>query len=124
MRQRVEQALTTAQILGTYTLPGGEQVPAISLGDPPEGTTAQGLECLIAPNPKPIIPDTFGVPDVPRAYPVRLINHAGDVDVLQDGVNALAARFWPFWEISDPLSATADYPEQITFALLFDPLEV
>lgn len=119
MRQRIEAALTG--LLGTYTLPGGEVVPALSLGDPPEGTTVQGLECLIATNPKPITPDMFGIPDLPRAYPVRLVNHDGGPDALQDATNALAQVFWPFWDEPRLQEATADMPEQSTMSLLYDP---
>lgn len=121
MRQRIESTLTAAGLLGTYTLPGGETVPALSLGDPPEGTTVDGLECLIATNPKPITPEMFGIPDLPRAYPVRLVNHADAADVIQDATNALAQAFWPFWDDPVLLEATADIPEQATMSLLYDP---
>lgn len=121
MRQRIEVALTG--LLGTYTLPGGEVVPALSMGDPPEGTTVTGLECLMATNPKPITPDMFGIPDLPRAYPVRLVNHDDGPDALQDATNALARWFWPFWDEPRLQEATADMPEQSTMSLLYDPTQ-
>ena len=118
MRQRIEAALTG--LLGAYTLPGGEVVPAISLGDPPEGTTVQGLECLMAPNPKRDEALSFAYLGAATAYPVRLINNTDDPDVIEIATNALARWFWPFWDEPRLQEATADMPEQSTMSLLYD----
>ena len=121
MRLRIEAALTAASIrLGTYTI-NGEPVPALSLGDPPEGTTVQGLEVLIATNPKRTSVQAFAYLGAPLSYPVRLINHADEADVLEEATNALAAAFWPFDDEPALLPATAEIPEQVTFSLFFDP---
>ncbi|WP_339096191.1 hypothetical protein WDJ50_02560 [Deinococcus sp. VB142] len=121
LRERVEAVLLP--FLGTYTLPSGDSVPALWLGDPPEGTTVSGLECLISPNPRRDTVEAFQYLGAPLAYPIRLVNNAAEADALDIAVNVLAAHFWPFWDDPVLLQATADIPEQTTLSLLYDPTQ-
>lgn len=124
MRSRIEEALTDAAVpLGTYRYPGGQHAPALSLGEPPEGTTVEGLEVLIATNPKRKSLEAFEYLGAPLSYPVRLINHSGEPDVLEQATNALAPVFWPFDDDPALLPASASYPEQVTFSLFLFPTE-
>ena len=120
MRQRIEQALADAEVeLGIYRFEGGAKAPAFYMGDPPEGTTVEGLEVLMSPNPKRTSVDAFEYLGAPLSYPVRLINHADQPDVLEHATNALAEAFWPFDDEPALLPATINYPEQATFSLFF-----
>ncbi|KQR40747.1 hypothetical protein [Deinococcus sp. Leaf326] len=119
IRRLVERALAEAEIeVGTYRLPDGEETPAVYLGNPPEGTTARGLEVVVSPTPKKLGIEAFKYPGMPTAYPVRLVNWDGLPDVLEDAINAIAGYFWPFEET--PKSVPVE-PEQYVFALFFDP---
>lgn len=119
IRRRVERALAEGGIeVGTYRLPDGTETPAVYVGNPPEGTTATGLEVQISPNPKKLGIEAFKYPGMPSAYPVRLLNWAGLPDVLEEATNAIAGYFWPFDET--PRLVPVD-PEQYVFALLYDP---
>lgn len=118
IRQAVEAALAAGGIeVGTYRLPDGEETPAVYLGNPPEGTTASGLEVLIALNPQRQTIDAF-IPLGIRDYPVRLVNWDGLPDVLEDATNAILRRFRMFGD--EPALVPAD-PEQVTFSLTYDP---
>lgn len=106
--------------LGVYTLKNGAEVPAASVGDPDDGTTAAGLELLVNPNPKIVMGKSF-CPTSYSAYLVRLVNHDDDPDILEAATNAVAAAIWPFYEDPALLPASADYPEQVTFSLILYP---
>jgi len=116
VRTRVEAALLAAGVpLGTYTLPGGQPTPAISVGDPPQGTTATGLEVLISRNPQQRAPDAFQFVGYIEAYPIRLVNR-DHVD-LEAATNAIAQEFWPFDEDPVLLPESPQTYEQVTFSV-------
>lgn len=122
VRHAVEQAFGEAGIpIGTYTHPGGQKSPAVSVGDPAEGVTAEGLEVLVHPNPERQELVTFAYAGAVLRYPVRLINWDAAPDLLEQALGVLAERFWPFGADPILLPETSENPEQVTFALLFDP---
>ena len=102
-------------VLGEYTLPGGSKTPAIRIGEPPKGTTATGLEVLIALNPRQTAPEAFQFVGYIEAYPIRLVNR-DHVD-LEAATNAIAKEFWPFEEDPVLLPESPQTYEQVTFSV-------
>jgi len=118
LKEKAEAALEAAGIvLGTYHLPGGESIPASYVGNPPEGTTAEGLELQINPNPKQLSIDAFVFVGMPRAYLVRLVNWDALPDILEDATNAIARALWPFEDDPRLIPAVGDTPEQVLFSV-------
>jgi len=116
LQQRMRDAFQAAGVqLGTYALPGGQDTPAISVGDPPRGTTVKGLEVIIARNPQRKVTDTFQFTGYIEAWPVRLVNH--DHADLEAALNALAQVFWPFDEGPALLLESPDTYEQVTLSI-------
>lgn len=98
-----------------YTLPGGSETPAIYIGEPPEGTTATGLEVLITLNPRQKAPDAFQFLGYIESWPIRLVNR-DHVD-LEAATNAIAKAFWPFDEDPVLLPESPQTYEQVTFSV-------
>lgn len=120
VREKVEAALAAADIeLGTYHLPGGETTPALWVGNPPEGTTAEGLEVQINPNPKQVSIDAFTFVGMPRAYLVRLANWDDLPDILKDATNAIAQALWPFEDEPRLVPALPPTPELVLFSVQY-----
>lgn len=115
LRDTLEGALARWGVpLGTYTLPGGAQAPALWVGDVPDGTTVTGLEVLIPATPEQdVIQIMAGVLTIDR-YPVRLVSHDG-----QPLKAALSAVYGTFRTVTDvnALPATSDYPEQVVVTI-------
>ena len=119
-RAQIEEALAFGGVeLGTYTYPGGATAPAICVGDPPAGTSAEGLEVLIARNPDRTTLPGFEFVGFIEEWPVRFINW-GNAD-LEAAANALASAFHPLAQDPQILPASPDYPEQLTLKITADP---
>lgn len=120
LRRRVENALVDAGVkVGTYTLPGGLTTPALYVGDPPQGTTATGLEVMILPNPRPRIVSTFGGGINVKSWEIRVVEHTDDAD-LDGALDALAEAFGP---IPTPqlIPEAGDIAEQAIVTIPDDP---
>jgi hypothetical protein len=115
LRDTLEGTLTRWGVpLGTYTLPGGAQAPALWVGDVPEGTTVTGLEVLIPATPEQdVIQVMAGVITIDR-YPVRLVSHDGQP--LKTALNAVYHAFRTVTDVN-ALPATSDYPEQVVVTI-------
>lgn len=114
-RDALEGAFAQAGVpLGTYTLPSGAQVPALWVGDVPEGTTVTGLEVLIPATPDQEVIQVMAAAITIDRYPVRLVSHDG-----QPLKPALSAVYGAFRTVTDmnALSATADYPDQVVVTI-------
>lgn len=120
VRRQIEQALANAGVrLGTARYKDGKTVPALVMGDWPEGTTVTGLELILTANPQQQGVPGFSYMGFIRSWPVRAVNHSGREN-LEAVANALAEEFWPLWDGPDLLPATADYPEQMTLSVIAD----
>lgn len=116
VKDRLLAALAEGEVeLGEYRLPKGSVAPAIYVGEPPEGTTATGLEVLIARNPRQVAPEAFQFLGYIEVWPVRLINR-GHQD-LEAATNAIAQAFWPFEENPVLLPEGPETFEQVTFSV-------
>lgn len=127
LRQQVETALTDVA-LGEYTLPNGATTPAITVGDPPDGTTVSGLEVVIYPAPKPNIVNTFGGNINIKSWLVRIVNHpyppdelqpagAGDLDAAMDAITDA----FPGMPTPQLIEEAGDIAEQVLFTIPDDP---
>lgn len=120
VRRQIEQALAAAGVkLGTARYKDGKTVPALVVGDWPEGTTVTGLGVILSVNPQQQEVPGFSYMGFIRSWPVRAVNHSGREN-LEAVANALAEEFWPLWEGPELLPATADYPEQMTLSVIAD----
>lgn len=121
IRDQVELALATGGVsVGTYTHPGGQTSPAISVGDPEAGTEVSGLEVLIARNAERKTLSGFEFLGFIEEWPVKLINW--DNADLEDAANAVAAAFHPLADDPKLLPASPDYPEQLFLRITAEPL--
>lgn len=116
LRTRVEHALEQEGVkLGTATI-GGQAVPALNIGDWPEGTTVQGLEIIISRNPTQEPIPGFEFVGFITSYPIRAVNWSGAED-LEAVANAIASEFWPLAQDPARIPESPSYPEQITLAV-------
>lgn len=115
LREEIGAALAAFGIpLGTYRFGNGNTGPALSVGDPPEGVTVQGLEVLIPATPEiDVIPTFAGAITVDR-YPVRAVAHDGQS--LSPVWNALAQAFRGV-DAPQVLQATDRYPDQMVISI-------
>lgn len=118
--ERIRAALAEAGVpLGVARFATGQEVPALSVGDWPEGTTVTGLEVIVSVNPKQEVVPAFAFLGFQTSYPVRLINQSGAED-LEAACNAIAEVFWPLADEPRLLPESRDYPEQVTLAVTAD----
>ncbi|BDP44847.1 hypothetical protein DAETH_48160 (plasmid) [Deinococcus aetherius] len=111
LREAVEWALADADVvLGTYRYPGGQETPALHVGDPPEGVTVRGLEILIPATPEPTVISTFAGAITIDHYPVRAVSHDGRTLTPVWQALATAFRGTPAPQV---LQATDRYPDQM-----------
>lgn len=119
LRQRVEQALKAAGVeLGTYHTPEQGDLPALHVGDPPEGTTVDGLEVVISPRPHSTVVSTFGGSIQVKRWRVRLVKHdeTADIEAATDAlVDAFAAPTPQF------IDEVGDIAEQVIVTIPDDP---
>lgn len=119
VRQRVEQVLRDAGVkLGTYHTQEHGDRPALWVGDPPSGTTVDGLEVVIYPQPHSRVVSTFGGSIQVKRWRVRLIKHdrAADLEAATDAlVDAFTAPTPQF------IDEAGDIAEQVIVTLPDDP---
>lgn len=108
--------------LGTATLKGGAEVPAIYLADWPEGTVVKGLEVIVPRSPRIKPPPGFKFLGFERTWLVRFINNDSDPDILEKAAQALAERFWPFAVDPALLEESPETCEQMVIGLNLDQL--
>lgn len=119
LRERVERALADAGVqLGTYHTQALGDVPALYVGDPPEGTTVDGLEVMIYPQPHSTVVSTFGGSIQVKRWRVRLIRHDAAAD-LEGATDALVEAF----EAPTPqfIDEAGDIAEQVLVTIPDDP---
>lgn len=110
-RDLVARALADAGIeLGTHHWPGENATPALYVGEPPDGVTAEGLEVLIPSTPEMTVITTFAGPITIDHYPIRAVAHDGRS--LKPVWAALATAFRKTG-LPQVLQATDRYPDQI-----------
>lgn len=105
--------------VGVYHTREMGDIPALYVGDPPKGTTVDGLEITIHQSSKPRIISTLGGNIVFKDWLVRVIKHDRKADI-DAAVQAIAAAFDP---VPTPqfIPEAGDIAEQVLFTIPDDP---